>query len=178
MVSNVISELGGLHILVNNAGIPMHGPMIEEQTVERWDRVTAVILRGTYLCTRRAGQWMMANGGGKIINISSRAGVIGAPNLPGYAAAKAAVINLTRSLAADWGKYRINVNCIAPGIIDTPMTRRTIAAWSTMEQITERIPLARMGEAEEVARAALFLASDDASYITGVTLPVDGGQVT
>lgn len=177
MVSKVISELGGVHILVNNAGIPEHGPLIEEQTVERWDRVVAVILRGTYLCTRRVGQWMAANGGGKIVNIASVAGVVGAPTMAGYGAAKAGVINLTRSLAADWGKYRINVNCIAPGVIDTPLTRRTIAAWYPPDEITRRIPLGRMGEAEEVAKAALFLASDDASYITGVTLPVDGGRL-
>lgn len=177
MVSTTISELGGIHILVNNAGMPVHGPMIEDQTVERWDRVIAVILRGTYLCSRRVGQWMAANGGGKIVNIASAAGLVGSPTLPGYAAAKAGVINLTRSLAVDWGKHRINVNAIAPGVIDTPLTRRTLAAWSTREQISERIPLGRMGEADEVAKVALFLASDDASYVTGVTLPVDGGRL-
>jgi NAD(P)-dependent dehydrogenase (short-subunit alcohol dehydrogenase family) len=177
MVSGTISELGGIHVLVNNAGIPAHGSLIEEQTVERWDRVIAVILRGTYLCSRRVGQWMAANGGGKIVNIASAAGLVGSPTLPGYAAAKAGVINLTRSLAADWGKYKINVNAIAPGVIDTPLTRRTLAAWSTPEQIAERIPLGRMGEPEEVAKAALVLASNDASYITGVVLPVDGGRL-
>jgi 3-oxoacyl-[acyl-carrier protein] reductase len=95
--------------------------------------------------------------------------------MAGYGAAKAGVINLTRSLAADWGKYKINVNAIAPGVIDTPLTRRTIPAWSTAEQINQRIPLGRMGTPEDVANAALFLVSDEASYITGVTLPVDGG---
>lgn len=177
MVSKTIEELGGAHILVNNAGIPAHGPMIEEQTVERWDRVIAVILRGTYLCSRRVGTWMASHGGGKVVNISSVAGILGSPNLASYGAAKAGVINLTRSLAADWGKYRINVNAIAPGIIDTPLTRRTIAAWSTPDEINQRIPLGRMGEVDDVARAALFLVSDDASYITGVTLPVDGGRL-
>lgn len=177
MVSRTIEELGGAHILVNNAGIPAHGPMIEEQTAERWDRVVAVILRGTYLCSRRVGTWMASHGGGKIVNISSVAGMISSPSLASYGAAKAGVINLTRSLAADWGKYRINVNAIAPGVIDTPLTRRTIAAWSTPDEINRRIPLGRMGEAEDVARAALFLVSDDASYITGVTLPVDGGRM-
>jgi len=177
MVSKTIEELGGIHVLVNNAGIPAHGPMIEEQTTEKWDRVVAVILRGTYLCSRRAGQWMASHDGGKIVNIASVAGMISSPNLASYGAAKAGVINLTRSLAADWGKYKINVNAIAPGVIDTPLTRRTIAAWSTPEQINQHIPLGRMGEAEDVAKAALFLVSDDAGYITGVTLPVDGGRV-
>ena len=177
MVSRTIEEFEGIHILVNNAGIPHHGPMIEEQTAEHWDRVVAVILRGTYLCSRRVGQWMMSHGGGRIVNIASVSGLMGSPNLASYGAAKAGVINLTRSLAADWGKYKINVNAIAPGIIDTPMTRRTIAAWSTAEQIGQRIPLGRMGEPEEVADAALFLVSKESNYITGVTLPVDGGRM-
>jgi NAD(P)-dependent dehydrogenase (short-subunit alcohol dehydrogenase family) len=177
LVSRTIDELGGAHILVNNAGIPHHGPMIEEQTAEHWDRVVSVILRGTYLCSRRVGQWMVSHGGGRIVNIASVSGLIGSPNLASYGAAKAGVINLTRSLAADWGKYKINVNAIAPGVIDTPLTRRTIAAWATPEQITQRIPLGRMGTAEEVAQAALFLVSAESSYITGVTLPVDGGRL-
>jgi len=98
------------------------------------------------------------------------------PTQAGYGAAKAGVINLTRSLAADWGKYNINVNCIAPGVINTPLTQRTLLRMSTEEQIIQRIPLGRLGEAEDVARAALFLVSDDAAYISGITLPVDGGQ--
>jgi NAD(P)-dependent dehydrogenase (short-subunit alcohol dehydrogenase family) len=177
MVSRTIDELGGAHILVNNAGIPHFGPVIEEQTAEQWDRVVAVILRGTYLCSRRVGQWMASHGGGKIVNISSVSGLVGSPALAAYGAAKAGVINFTRSLAADWGKYKINVNAIAPGVIDTPLTRRTIAAWSTREQISERIPLGRMGTPEDVANAALFLVSEEASYVTGVTLPVDGGRL-
>lgn len=177
MVSATISELGGIHLLVNNAGVQPHGSMIEHQTVEMWDRVVAVVMRGTYLCTRRVGQWMAANGGGKVINIASVAGLVGVPDLASYGAAKAGVVNLTRSLAVEWGKYKINVNAIAPGLIDTPLTRHTSAAWSTPERIAEQIPLGRMGEPEEVARAALFLASDDASYVTGVTLPVDGGRL-
>jgi NAD(P)-dependent dehydrogenase (short-subunit alcohol dehydrogenase family) len=177
MVDRVINELGGVHILVNNAGIPVHGPLLGEQTPENWDRVVGVILRGTYLCSRRVGQWMVSRKTGKIVNISSVAGIAGSPTLTSYGAAKAGVINLTRALAVDWGKYNINVNCIAPGVIDTPLTQRTFARWLTPEQITEPIPLGRMGEADEVAKAALFLVSDDAGYITGVTLPVDGGKL-
>ena len=177
MVDRAISELGGVHILVNNAGIPVHGTMLDTQTVENWDRVVAVILRGTYLCSRRVGKWMVANRTGKIVNISSRAGLVGSPTMASYGAAKAAVINLTRSLAVDWGKYNINVNCIAPGLIDTPLTRRTIAKDYPPEVVREVVPLGRMGTAEEVARAALFLVSDDAGYVTGVTLPVDGGRL-
>lgn len=174
MVGQIINELSRVDILINNAGIPAHGLMIEEQTAERWDRVVEVILRGTYLCSRSVGKWMVNQGAGKIVNISSVGGIIGSPGLTGYGAAKAGVINLTRSLAVEWGKYHINVNCIAPGVIDTPLTRRTTKN-VTSEQRGRSIPLARWGEADDVAKAALFLVSDDASYITGVVLPVDGG---
>ena len=176
MVDRVINELGGVHILINNAGIPIHGPLLEEQTVERWDRVVNVILRGTYLCSRRVGQWMAGQKTGKIVNISSVAGTKGSPTQASYGAAKAGVINLTRSLAADWGKYNINVNCIAPGVINTPLTQRTLLRMSTEEQISQRIPLGRLGEADDIAKAALFLVSEDAAYISGIILPVDGGQ--
>lgn len=176
MVARVIKELDRIDILVNNAGIPVHGPMLEAQTPENWDRVVGVILRGTYLCSRRVGQWMANQKSGKIVNISSIAGTRGAPTMSSYSAAKAGVINLTQSLALDWAKYNINVNCIAPGIINTPLTQRTLAAWSTPEQLNARIPLGYVGEADDVAKAALFLVSDDARYITGVTLPVDGGM--
>jgi NAD(P)-dependent dehydrogenase (short-subunit alcohol dehydrogenase family) len=175
MVSRVIDEMGGIHILINNAGLSEHGTMIEEQTAEKWDRVVAVTLRGTYLCSRRVGQWMASHGGGRIINVSATDGFSGSPLDPGYGAAKAGVINLTRSLAIDWGQYKINVNCIAPGVIDTPFMRRTNSVWSNLEKVTQHIPLGRIGETEDVANAALFLVSEEANYITGVTLPVDGG---
>lgn len=177
MVSRTIEKFGAAHILVNNAGVPHFGLLIEDQTAEQWDRVIAVTLRGTYLCSRRVGQWMASHGGGKIVNISSVAGLVGSPSLAGYGAAKAGVINLTRSLAADWGKYKINVNAIAAGLIDTPLTRRTIAGSWTPDRIGQEIPLGRMGTAEDVANAALFLVSEEANYITGVTLPVDGGRL-
>jgi NAD(P)-dependent dehydrogenase (short-subunit alcohol dehydrogenase family) len=101
--------------------------------------------------------------------------VEGSANQAGYAAAKAAVINLTRSLAADWARYNIRVNCVLPGLTDTPLTRRTVARNFPPEILARHVPLGRMGEPVEIARAALFLISDDASYITGVALPVDGG---
>ena len=175
MVDRVITEFGGVHILINNAGIPIHGPFLEKQTPENWDRVVSVILRGTYLCSRKVGQWMVENRTGKIVNISSIAGSRATPHIPSYGAAKAAVIQLTRTLAVDWAKYRINVNCISPGIINTPLTQRTFAVWQTPEEIKARIPLEVMGEAEDIANAALFLVSDEARHITGVNLPVDGG---
>jgi NAD(P)-dependent dehydrogenase (short-subunit alcohol dehydrogenase family) len=162
---------------VNNAASPQHGKFLEEQTPELWDSVVASILRGTYLCCRAAGKWMVAHKTGKIVNIASVAGLVGSPNLTSYGAAKAGVINLTLALAVDWGKYNINVNCIAPGLTNTPLTKRTIASWSTPEQMTQGIPLGRIGEPEDIAKAALFLTSDDAAYISGVVLRVDGGRL-
>jgi NAD(P)-dependent dehydrogenase (short-subunit alcohol dehydrogenase family) len=177
MVDRIIDEMGGVHILVNNAGIPIHGGLIENQTTENWDRVIGVILRGTYLCSRRVGKWMADHQYGRIVNIASVAGIRGASDMAGYGAGKAGVINLTKTLAAEWGRYNINVNCITPGLIDTPLTQRTIAKSPEIDTIIGRIPKGRLGSAEEVARAVLFLVSEDAEYITGVTLPVDGGQL-
>ncbi|MFC2038441.1 SDR family NAD(P)-dependent oxidoreductase [Chloroflexota bacterium] len=176
MVDTVVEKLGGIHILINNAGIPVHGPMLENQTPEAWDKVVGVIMRGTYLCSRAAGKWMVENQTGNIVNISSIAGSKASTNIAGYGAAKAAVIQLTKTLAVDWGKHGVRVNCIAPGIINTPLTQSTIAAWQTPEQIAQRIPIGEMGESEDIAKAALFLVSNDARHITGINLPVDGGM--
>jgi 3-oxoacyl-[acyl-carrier protein] reductase len=175
MVERVIKELGGVHILVNNAGIGGGGPVLES-TVESWDRVMDVILRGTYLCTREAGRWMTSHETGKIINISSIAALRARANMSSYASAKAGIINLTRTLALEWAPHRINVNCIIPGGINTPMTKAHVATL-TPEIIKGLIPLGRMGEPEDIAKAALFLVSEDASFITGVALPVDGGEL-
>lgn len=177
MVDKILDEMGGIHILVNNAGIPIHGGFIEYQTQDSWDRVIEVILRGTYLCSRRVGKWMVEKQYGRIVNIASIAGIRCAPDTAGYGAGKAGVINLTKTLAVEWGQHNINVNCIAPGLIDTPLTQRTFAKSPDIDNIIERIPKGRMGTAGEIARAVLFLVSDDAEYITGVTLRVDGGQL-
>jgi len=175
MVQKTIDELSGVHILVNNAGIGGGGPVLESNT-DVWDRVMAVDLRGAYLCSREAGRWMSAHNYGKIVNISSIAAFRAQPFMTPYAAAKNGVISLTRTLANEWARYSINVNCIVPGGIDTPMSRGHSEI--TEEKIKQWIPLGRMGKPEDIARAALFLASDDAAFITGVYLPVDGGELT
>jgi 3-oxoacyl-[acyl-carrier protein] reductase len=176
MVERAIKELGGIHILVNNAGIGGGGPVLES-SVETWDRVMAVILRGTYLCSRQVGRWMASQNTGKILNISSIAAIRFRSNMSAYASAKAGIINFTRALALEWAPHHINVNCIIPGGINTPMTRAHSAPF-TAQQIQELIPLGRIGEPEDVAKVALFLVSDDASFITGAALPVDGGELT
>ena len=176
MVKRTIDELGGVHILVNSAGLPLGGSIIDEE-LENWDRLVNIILRGTYLCARFAGRWMVANRTGKVVNISSIQAMLGSSNMNSYVASKAAVIALTRAMAAEWAQYGINVNCIAPGIIDTPMTQRTIARFMTPERLKDHVPLNRMGKPEDIAKTALFLVSEDASFITGTTIPVDGGTL-
>jgi 3-oxoacyl-[acyl-carrier protein] reductase len=176
MVEKAIKELGGVHILVNNAGAGGAGPVLES-TVAGWDRVMAVNLRGTYLCSRQAGRWMVGQKAGKIVNISSIAALRFRNNMSAYASAKAGIVNFTRALALEWAPYHINVNCIIPGGIRTAMTEAYLSKLSP-DQIKELIPLGRIGEPEDIARAALFLVSDDASFITGAALAVDGGELT
>ncbi len=175
MIKRTLEELKGIHILVNNAGMGGGGPLLESN-VDTWDRVMAVDLRGAYLCSREAGRWMVAHHTGKIVNISSIAALRAQINMSPYAAAKSGVISLTRTLAQEWAKYSINVNCIVPGGIDTPMSRGHQAL--TPELIKQWIPLGRMGQPEDIANAALFLVSEEASFITGAYLPVDGGELT
>ncbi len=177
MVERTISELGGADILVNNAGIGARVPTVE-MPVEVWDRVVGVLLRGTFLCSRAVGKWMIANGGGAMVNIASVAGIEGLPERAGYGPAKAGVINMTRLLAVEWARHRIRVNAIAPGHTRTGMHDEFVRkGLINMEQIERETPMGRMAEPEEIARPALFLASDDASYITGITVPVDGGYL-
>lgn len=176
MADRTIGELGGAHILVNNAGVLDEMVPTIESSVEHWDNVVRVILRGTYLCCRRVGQWMIQHKTGKIINISSVAGIAGFAPRPAYGPAKAAVIHLTRCLALEWAEHNITVNCIAPGyVLTTALEDLFEKTHADVKLIEKRIPLGRLAKTEDLANAALFLASDEANYITGVTLPVDGG---
>jgi len=176
MVNRVIDELGGIHILVNNAGVfPEVVPTIE-QSLEKWDRTMSVNVRGTYLCCRQVGKWMIAHSMGKIINIASIAGMRGVPMRTAYAPSKAAVINMTQDLAVEWAKYNINVNCIAPGPIVTDLIKNFIKKGILdLETLQRRTPLSRLATPDDIANAAVFLASDQANCITGVILPVDSG---
>lgn len=173
MMAVVEKTYQGLDILVNNAGIIRRGD-IQSVTEEEWDEVIRVNLKGTFNCCKAASQIMIQQRGGKIINITSVAGKVGdITSAPGYGPSKAAVNNLTKSLALQLAPYNINVNAIAPHAIETEMS----AQWSEEKHksILETIPLKRLGKPEEVAAAALFLASDDADFITGEILDVNGG---
>jgi len=176
MVDRVVAELGGIDILVNNAGISQPIMPLLEQSVADWDRVIDTNLRGTYLCVKAAARWMVEKHAGNIVNMASAAGLVGQTMRTAYAPSKAAVINLTMGLAAELGKYNVNVNAVLPGYVLTDLVRDLIKQGKVNEEaILRRTPLGRMSMREDVAYAVLFLASDEAKNISGVSLPVDAG---
>lgn len=177
IVRATLEAFGRLDILVNNAGVETVGSVVESDEAA-WDRVFAVHVRGTFLCSKYAVPAMIAGRrGGVVINVSSVAGLIGLPRMSAYCAAKGAIISLTRAMAVDFAPNQIRVNCIAPGTALTPMGRRLIEN-DTSEMLARRVsryPLGRFAEPDEIARAVLFLASDESSFATGTCLVVDGG---
>jgi NAD(P)-dependent dehydrogenase (short-subunit alcohol dehydrogenase family) len=176
MVGRTIVELGGVHILVNNAGIVDQAVPTIESDVARWDEVFRVIVRGTYLCCRSAGKWMVENRTGKVVNISSVAALTGLAPRPAYVPAKGAIIDLTHTLAVEWAPYGINVNCICPGFTLTPLSQEAFRrAGADLAKVGQNVPMGRLAEPQDIADATLFLASEQARYICGAVLPVDGG---
>jgi 3-oxoacyl-[acyl-carrier protein] reductase len=173
-VDRVVAGYGRLDVMFANAGIA-HSARFLEHPEAQWDRVLRVNLTGVFLCCQAAARQMVRQGGGRIITTASINGFRGVENLVGYNVAKAGVIELTKTMAVELAQHGIAVNAIAPAQIDTRLTR-TLPEEARRRR-TERIPMGRFGEVEEVARAALFLASDDASYVTGHTLAVDGGYL-
>ena len=173
-VDRVVAELGRLDIMFANAGIAHSAPFLEHPEAQ-WHRVLRVNLTGVFLCCQAAARQMVKQGGGRIITTASINGFRGVENLVGYNSAKAGVIELTKTMAVELARHHIAVNAIAPAQIDTRLTRSLPE--EARQRRVERIPMGRFGEADEVARAALFLASDDAGYITGHTLAVDGGYL-
>jgi NAD(P)-dependent dehydrogenase (short-subunit alcohol dehydrogenase family) len=173
-VDRVVGELGRLDVMFANAGIAHSAPFLEHPEAQ-WHRVLRVNLTGVFLCCQAAARQMVKQGGGRIITVASINGFRGVENLVGYNAAKAGVVELTRTMAVELAEHGIAVNAIAPAQIDTRLTRGLPD--EARQRRVERIPMGRFGEPEEVARAALFLASDDASYVTGHTLAVDGGYL-
>lgn len=170
----VKEEFGGLDVLVNNAGITRDGLLIRMKE-ESWDAVLDTDLKSTFLTTKAAAQMMMRKKKGSIVNIASVVGLMGNAGQANYAAAKAGVIGLTKATAKELAPRNVRVNAVAPGFIATDMT--DVIPEKNKEIMLQSIPLGRMGQAEDVASAVCFLASDDASYITGQVLKVDGGMV-
>ncbi len=183
MVSAAVESFGGLNILFSNAGVGVH-KKLHEFTDEEWDFVVNTNLRGVFNGARAALPYFLEHGGGNIVNTASSHGILAVAQYPAYCATKAAIINLTRQMAIDYGPT-IRVNCVCPGPIETPRFReyppRALYPEGMTDADRERfaqsvVGLQRMGKPEEIASAVLFLASDESSYITGHALVVDGGQ--
>jgi NAD(P)-dependent dehydrogenase (short-subunit alcohol dehydrogenase family) len=182
LITASLEHFGRVDVLVNNAGISGGSSLAHELELETWDWVMAVNLRGPFLCTKYAIPHLISSGAGVIINIASTYGLIGAPLAPAYCASKAGVINLTRQLAVDYGP-QIRVNAICPGYVDTDMggfraslpPEQSAAANARREANAALQPIGRQAQALEIARVAVFLASDESSFMTGSILTVDGG---
>ena len=172
MVETAVSTYGKLDILHNNVGIGLGGSVVDTSE-EDWDRVIITNLKGIFLVSKYAIPHMIKNGGGSIINTSSVAGMR-SHTMSAYSTSKAGVIALTRCMAVDFARCGIRVNCIAPGTMDTPMVD-SITDERRRKGLSEIIPLGYMGLAQDIANGALYLASDEAHYITGTTLVIDGG---
>jgi NAD(P)-dependent dehydrogenase (short-subunit alcohol dehydrogenase family) len=166
-------ELGPPSVLVNAAGVTHRAALLEMDLAE-WRRVLSINLDGPLLCTVEVGRLMAANGGGAIVNISSTAGLTGYPNRAAYIASKHGVVGLTRASARDLAAHRIRVNAVAPGHVRTPLTA-PLHENPTVLELIGRTPIGRWGEPEEVARVICFLASDEASLMSGEVVAVDGG---
>jgi NAD(P)-dependent dehydrogenase (short-subunit alcohol dehydrogenase family) len=179
MINRAIEQRGRLDVLVNNAGFGVVGTVVDTSE-EDWNRQMAVNLNGVFFGCKYAIPRMIAQGGGVIVNTASRAAFRGPRDRAGYAASKGAVVSLTQAIAADHTRDGIRINCVAPGTVDTPWFDAILAdvedkeAWH--KERTRQQPMGRYASAQEIANGVLFLASDDASYITGTSLVIDGGR--
>jgi 3-oxoacyl-[acyl-carrier protein] reductase len=171
-----VEKMGGVDILVNNAGIYYEDPF-EEITEERWDGIMNVDLKGTFLMTQAVVPLLKAQRSGAIVNLASTNGLAGEPNYAHYNAAKGGVVLLTKTLALELGPYGIRVNCVCPGYIVTESTQAMDSEEFVNDYIQHKIPLRRTGKPEEVAAVIAFLASDDASFVHGDAILIDGGQL-
>lgn len=178
MVDATVGRFGRLDVLFNNAGIYLE-KQAEDTSEEEWDRLMDVNVKGTFLVSKYAVPHMKRQGGGSIINNSSDAGLVGNRNCVAYCASKGAITVMTKAMALDYAEHGIRVNCVNPGNVDTPMLARELAKAEDPDEYTKRMdeesPVGRIGRPEEVAKAVLFLASDESSFVTGAALSVDGG---
>jgi len=176
MIQTAIDTYGRLDILHNNAGIEGERRSIRKYHEEEWDRVMGINLKGVFLGSKYAIPHMLNQGGGVIVNTASVAGLVGMTHVPAYCASKGGVVLLTKSMALEYAKKNIRVNCICPGGVLTPLFERSVGtATELADKIRKQWPIGRWAKPEEIAQAALFLASDQSSYMTGAALVIDGG---
>jgi len=173
LMATACDRFGRIDILHNNAGVAVRNP-VADQDEEGWDRCLNVNLRGVFLCSKYAIPHLREHGG-SIINTASVTGIVGVRNRAVYSATKGAIVILTRNMALDYARYQIRVNCVCPGFTRTALIARLLEDPERTRKLTEMHPLGRLGTPEDIANAVLFLASDEASWITGQALVVDGG---
>ena len=176
MIKLAVDKFGGLDIIVNNAGVAPMGD-VSSTTDEIWQKTIDVDLKGVFLGIRASVPEMEKRGKGKIINIASIAGLIGFQGITAYCAAKGGVVNLTKEAALDLAPKKINVNAIAPGVIKTAMTTDILKDEKMAQTMLTQTPIGRLGEPEDIAWAAVYLASDESDFVTGHILVVDGGWI-
>jgi len=175
MVQKAVEAFGRVDILVNNAGTDFMSPALD-LSEKGWDAMVRLNLKSHFLCSKAVIGTMMKQGGGSIVDVASAEGLRAAPSNPAYGAAKAGVINLVKTLAAEWARYNVRVNAVAPGFIETPVLPMALDGYAHLRDIYGRIPLRRAAKQTEVAAAVIYLASDAAGYTTGITITVDGGM--
>lgn len=176
LVSDIEQNIGPIDILINNAGVNMKKPIVEMEDQDIL-RIINTNLTSVYILTREVVKRMIPRGRGNIIMVTSMAAIYGISNVTAYSASKAGVLGLTRALAVDLAQHGIRVNAIAPGFIDSPMLRKAFDSdTNRRDRVLQRTPMQRLGEADDIAEAALYLASDASRFVTGVNLPVDGGN--
>jgi dihydroanticapsin dehydrogenase len=183
LVDATVSAYRGIDILVNNAGLLLFGTILKTRE-EDWDRMVNVNLKGVFLCSQGAAPRIIERGGGAIVNVASIGGLVGGPGVAAYNASKGGVVLLTKNMAIDLARYKIRVNCLCPGMTSTPMADQISRQWaggdqsmaeSSFKKGIKAYPLKRYGTPDEMAQAALFLASDESAFMTGTCLIVDGG---
>ena len=175
MVKSAIETYGKLDVSFNNAGIGGMPLAVADLAEADWDRCIDINLKGAYLGSKYVIPEMIKNGGGSIVNTASIYGIVGGPNRGSYAASKGGIVNLTRGMALDYATDNIRVNCICPGYTDTPMIQDIVDTPAKYQALINQHPMRRLARPLDVAYGALFLASDESAFVTGIALPIDGG---
>lgn len=174
LVKNTLDRFGKIDILVNNAGVAVTKPALD-LTEEDWDRVLNINLKAVFMMSQAVGRIMVEQKFGRIINIGSVLGLVAEKLVLPYLASKGGLVQLTKGLALEWAKYNVQVNCVAPGYVLTPINEKDLSEEKVKNHLLNKIPMRRFGKTSEIAGAVVFLSSDAASYITGSVLAVDGG---